>query len=462
MLFNSLIFPLFLAIVLTLHWGLRGHTHRTVLLLAASYAFYGWWDYRFLALILLSSLVDYQCGIRIENAKTLRHRRQLLYTSLVVNLGVLACFKYFGFFLENLVQLLSRLGIHPDWPTLNIILPVGISFYTFQTLSYTIDVYRGKIHACQKPLTFFLFVAFFPQLVAGPIEKARRLLPQLSTFRRFDRQQAVLGVRFMLLGYLLKSVVADNMAPIVNEVYGNPDDFSAISLLFATYCFAFQIYGDFAGYSYIAIGVAAMFGVRLATNFERPYLSQSVREFWKRWHISLSSWFAEYFYVHLLGGNRAARSRRIANVFATFVVSGIWHGANWTFVLWGLLNGAMYFVGRPFRSTGRVRSLLNAALCFHLVCLGWIFFRASSVGQGLTIAGSILSNEEGQSIPGNTLLMLSVAMLSVLLLERYQSQGTIVELPPSKWVRLCVYTMALLIFFFLGNFDRQPFIYFQF
>lgn len=465
MLFNSLVFPAFLFVVLTLHWSFQEARRRNLVLLFASYLFYGCWDYRFLSLILFSSFVDYWCGIGIGKSTSKAQRKRYLHISLAVNLGILGVFKYLGFFAGSAADFLRLLGFSPDWPTLHIILPVGISFYTFQTLSYTIDVYRNRCPVYRDKLSFFLFVAFFPQLVAGPIEKANHLLPQLAAARRFDASLAVAGLRFMLLGYLLKSVIADNMAPLVNAAYANPGSYGSLSLLFATWCFAFQIYGDFAGYSCIAIGVAALFGVRLRMNFNAPYLSQSVREFWRRWHISLSSWFAEYVYISLLGGNRIGKRRRLFNVVATFTMSGLWHGANWTFLFWGFLNGLMYFVRKPFSSEARLGALLNVVVCFHLTCFAWVFFRASSLGDAFMILKRLFSGASGPPLatPAHC-AALAGAMLTVFLAEASQrAPGGVTDLDRlPKLARLLIYFVSLLALFFLGSFDRQPFIYFQF
>lgn len=465
MLFNSFTFVVFLALVLTAHWWLSGRQARNLLLLAASYVFYAWWDYRFLVLIAVSSAVDYACGCALGQSRYTGRRKLILATSLMVNLGVLIAFKYFDFFIHSTTDMLHLLGLHPDWPTLTVILPVGISFYTFQTLSYTIDVYRRKIAPCSDVVSFFLFVAFFPQLVAGPIEKARRLIPQLTADRAFDMQQAAAGLRYVLLGFLLKVVIADNLSPIVDRVYADPHSFSSASLLFATYCFAFQIYGDFAGYSFIAIGVAAMFGIELSMNFRMPYLSQSVGEFWRRWHISLSSWFSEYVYVALLGGNRVAPARRVMNVLAVFLASGLWHGANWTFVVWGAVNGVMYFIRRPFKGdSGGIRAFVNALICFNMICCAWIFFRSQSVSEGFAILARLLSMSAGTGLSVASLVSCATGIVGVLCWEQMQAKvPSVIDITRfSRRSRAGIYGAALAVLFFCGSFDRTPFIYFQF
>ncbi len=322
MLFNSVEFFLFLPVVFCLYWSLAPRA-QNVLLLAASYLFYGSWDWRFLGLIILSSFTDYIAGEKIANGS--RPKAWLL-LSLVVNLGALVVFKYLDFGIESLSELLMLFGVTPHLPTLRIVLPVGISFYTFQTLSYTIDIYFGKGKATNDPIAFFTFVAFFPQLVAGPIERATSLLPQFLTTRRFDASLAADGARQILYGMFLKVVIADNLAPIVDAAYGDPSNTSGLTLLLATYAFAFQIYGDFAGYSHIAIGCSRLFGVSLRRNFAYPYFSSNAREFWQRWHMSLSTWFRDYCYIPL-GGNRCSVLRSKFNVFVTFLLSGLWHGA---------------------------------------------------------------------------------------------------------------------------------------
>lgn len=466
MLFNSLSFPFFLLAILTVHWALTRNSHRNLFLILASYIFYGWWDYRFLSLIIISSAVDYVCGIELGKSDDPRKRKLILVVSLAVNLGILGAFKYLGFFAESLDALFRAAGLKADWPTLNIILPVGISFYTFQTLSYTIDVYRKKCPPCREFSTFFLFVSFFPQLVAGPIEKAVYLLPQFETNRRFDEALAKKGMRYILWGYFLKTVVADNLGPLINAAYGDPASHTGAELLLATYYFAFQIYGDFAGYSYIALGVAALFSINLRQNFRYPYLSTSMADFWSRWHISLSSWFKEYLYIFALGGNRVSKTRHALNVIATFTVSGFWHGANWTFIVWGLLNGLFYSFLKPFKSTGPIALLANWVITFHLICVGWVFFRAESVAQGVQIIWRILTGAasllDATAYAGKTgWLLLMTLVLAFEFVQRGEKEIIHIDWA-MRPARLGVYAALIFLYFFVGNFNRVPFIYFQF
>ncbi|MDG2130734.1 MAG: MBOAT family O-acyltransferase [Fuerstiella sp.] len=439
---------------------------RKCILLAASYVFYAAWDWRFLILIWFSSCVDYICGLRIATGETDRARVRWLRVSVFVNLSLLAAFKYFNFFAESAISLFNAVGLRTDWATLNIVLPVGISFYTFQTLSYTIDVYRRRCRACDRPIDFFLFVAFFPQLVAGPIEKASHLLPQLRARQSFDPANARYGLRCMLYGYLLKCVMADNLSPVVDASFRDSDSVSGYDLLCSTYLFAFQIYGDFAGYTWIAIGTAALFGIRLTRNFQRPYLSQSPREFWQRWHITLSSWFAEYVYVALLGGNRLRKLRRLLNVLATFLLSGLWHGANWTFVIWGAVNGMLYFVPPFFPSRNSVSRFLNTVICFHLICLTWVFFRAKSLSESFVIIYRVFTwaPATGNRVtPVETGYFMLLPLILISFEAAFGTDNSMTKIDrlgrPSRWL---IYSAGILTLFFLGAFGRTPFIYFQF
>lgn len=466
MLFNTLVFPIFLVLVLAVHWTLPRNRHRQIVLLLASYVFYGWWDWRFLSLLLVSSAVDFLAGRWMGGLSLERRRTRIaaLAISLIVNLSILGAFKYFGFFAESLGAVLRSLGLGADWPTLHLVLPVGISFYTFQTLSYTIDVYRGRCPVCRDPVAFFLFVAFFPQLVAGPIERGRDLVPQLAGRRSFDPALAASGVRCIVWGYFLKTVLADNLAVLVDGVYGEPAARTSLDLLVATYGFAFQIYGDFAGYSYIAIGTAALFGVRLSQNFRSPYLSRDVREFWTRWHMSLSRWFREYVYIWVLGGNRVSRRRRFVNVLLTFTLSGLWHGANWTFVLWGLLNGLFYHLPRPLRGDRPAASIASWFVAFHLVCLGWVFFRAPSIVDAFRILGRIAAASPGLTTGRGELAVAGLATGLVVACEIVQRRATdTVQIERFGPVARFAFGYVLLLgIFFLGRFDRTPFLYFRF
>lgn len=385
MLFPSFAFLVFLPLVFLAYWYVfaRKLWLQNGFILVASYVFYGWWDWRFLGLLFVSSMGDFLLGRAIEGAMGHGARKRWLLLSLVLNLGLLAIFKYFNFFMDGMHDLLRAVGLQPDLPTLRLLLPVGISFYTFQSLSYTIDVYRGQLKATRDPIAFLAFVSFFPQLVAGPIERATNLLPQFLAPRSFDMVQARDGLRQMLWGFFKKLVIADTCAPIVNGIFaGDVSVTPGITLFFGAFFFAFQIYGDFSGYSDIAIGCARLFGVHLNQNFAFPYFSRSISEFWRRWHISLSTWFRDYVYMPL-GGWRT-KWGRLRNIMITFIVSGFWHGANWTFIGWGAVHGAYYVPeilddGKARRDVPVLRDLPAIIITFLLVVLAWVFFRSSSI-----------------------------------------------------------------------------------
>lgn len=337
MLFNSIEFICFLPIVFIVYWLADKHLKwQNFLVVTASYIFYGWWDIRFLSLIILTSSFCFVSGLLIERAEGNRKKQKIINTiNILLNIGILGTFKYFDFFSTNIETALHSLGFEPDWITLDILLPVGISFYTLQALSYSIDVYQKKISACHDPIAFFAFVSFFPQLVAGPIERATNLLPQFYKRRTFDYSKAIDGCRQMLWGFFKKMIIADNCAMAVNEIWGSYQYQSGFTLLLGGLLFTFQIYGDFSGYSDIAIGCARLFGIDLMKNFNYPYFSRDISEFWRRWHISLSTWFRDYIYIPL-GGSRCKKTKVIRNTFIIFIISGLWHGANWTFILWGI------------------------------------------------------------------------------------------------------------------------------
>ncbi len=479
MLFNSTAFLIFLPIVFGLYWLVfaRRVALRNLFLVAASYVFYGWWDWRFLILIVVSSVVDYLAGRALGRWDRPLLRRAALLTSLAVNLGFLFFFKYYDFFVESLVAAFAGVGITLNTRTLGLILPVGISFYTFQTLSYTIDVYRRQMDPTKDILAFFAFVSFFPQLVAGPIERAKDLLPQFYTHRRFDAQAAHEGLLFMLWGLFKKMVVADNCAPIVDEIFANYESLPPPVLALGTVLFAFQIYGDFSGYSDIAIGTARLFGFSLMVNFRQPYFSRDIAEFWRRWHISLSTWFRDYLYIPL-GGSRGGPVLRVRNVMAIFLISGLWHGANWTFVVWGLLN-ALFFL--PLLLWGRNRRYLDAVAResmlpsarelfqmltnFALVCLAWIFFRAQSIDQAWGYLLSLFRNPWGGG--DYTHLYSPIALLGIFALlvgdwigRREDAALMGVRLPPAP--RLILFAGLALCIILLSPSEPVTFIYFQF
>lgn len=478
MFFNSLDFAWFLPLVFTIYWlvGNWDLRLRNLLIVVASYYFYGCWDPRFLGLIVFSTLVDYLIGNGLKGEGDPFGRKCLLWLSILVNIGLLGVFKYYDFFLDNFTAAFSFLGYQVKGNTLNIILPVGISFYTFQTLSYTIDVYRRKLEPVQDFLAYAAYVSFFPQLVAGPIERATHLIPQFKKLHKFDYDRAVDGLRQILWGLFKKIVVADNCAHFANKVFNNPDDFNGASIALGVLAFTFQIYGDFSGYSDIAIGTSRLFGFDLKKNFAFPYFARDIAEFWRRWHISLSTWFRDYLYIPL-GGSRGSKWQQIRNVFIIFLVSGFWHGANWTFVAWGLLH-AIYFL--PLLLGGRNRNnldvvaadrflpspweLLQMLTTFTLVSLAWVFFRAETVADALGMLGKVFSTSlfEGSSlIPGR----LSIAVGIFLLIEwigrreEYAIAATFRNWPRViRWAFYLLLASAILIY----QGPKQGFIYFQF
>ncbi|RKN00879.1 MBOAT family protein, partial [Aquimarina sp. AD1] len=420
MYFNSFDFLIFLPIVFVAYWLFqKGKLQfQNIILLVSSYIFYGWWDYRFLALIALSTLVDYLVGIRISLCDTQKLRKRWLLVSVIFNLGVLSFFKYCHFFIDSWIDLCSSIGYDiQDVTTLSIILPVGISFYTFQTMSYTIDIYRDKLGPTRDFISFAAFVSFFPQLVAGPIERATHLLPQFLEKRKYTRESISYGIKLIIWGFFLKLVVADRTAIYVNSVYNNVEYHDGLSLVFATILFAFQIYGDFAGYSLIAIGTAKLFGFDLMTNFKRPYFSTSIHEFWNRWHISLSTWFRDYLYIPL-GGNRVGRYRWFFNLFITFLISGLWHGAKWTFVIWGAING-IYLIIEILCNGKRRKGVFNVISTFCFISFAWIFFRANSVGDAFYIINKIFTKPgklyigSGDDIAASIYAVLAIFLLVI-------------------------------------------------
>ncbi len=483
MLFNSADFAVFLPLVFAAYWALRrrGIRAQNIFLVTASYTFYGWWDWRFLGLIAFSTSVDYLIGLAMARENRLALRKTLLWTSIVANLGLLGVFKYFNFFIENFQQAFTFLGSDFRPGSLAIVLPVGISFYTFQTLSYSIDVYRRKIEPTTDLVALAAFVSFFPQLVAGPIERAAHLLPQFQQERRFDRGSAVDGARQALWGLFKKVVIADNCAVYANLIFANYTDYSASTLLLGAVFFSFQIYGDFSGYSDIAIGISKLFGFDLMRNFAFPYFSRDMAEFWRRWHISLSTWFRDYLYIPL-GGSRAGKAAAIRNTMIVFVVSGFWHGANWTFVVWGALNG-LYFLplllsGRNRRhldtvASGRcvpsLRETASIAATFGLTMLAWVVFRSPTIGDAAAYIGRLLSPTL-LSVPvfpdrvhGLTVLLLVAAFVAVEWVgreDRFALQR--VDRIRSAPARYAVYYTVALTTLFAGNFGENAFIYFQF
>lgn len=478
MLFNSIDFVIFLPIVFAVFWVIpkENNSWRNAWLLLASYVFYGWWDSRFLLLIVFSSVVDFLVGNNMAQSKSLKNRKLLLLLSLCVNLGLLGFFKYYNFFLDNFVSAFSFLGHDIQFRGLEVVLPVGISFYTFQTLSYTIDVYRNKIPAERSVLKFFTYVAFFPQLVAGPIERASNLLPQFSKPKTFDYQEAVMGLRQVLWGFFKKIVIADNCAFYANQIFEQHEFYSGSTLLLGGILFAFQIYGDFSGYSDIAIGISRTMGFNLMQNFAFPYFSRDIAEFWRRWHISLSTWFRDYLYIPL-GGSKGGKWMQLRNTMIIFVVSGFWHGANWTFIVWGALN-ALYFIPLLLsdrnrrnleivakgRTLPKVREVISILGTFMITVLAWIFFRSPDVGFAwnyLTNIFSISLFSIPEIIPLPVFMLLNI----FLLIEWFGREGEFalarIDFAFSKTWRYVFYYSLLFLMFWFGN-QEQEFIYFQF
>lgn len=482
MFFNSIDFAIFLPIVFILYWFVCNKNLRlqNSLIVVASYVFYGWWDWRFLSLILFSTVVDYTVGVLLKTEDNPSKRKLLLWTSILVNLGFLGFFKYYNFFLDNFISAFSFFGTEINTNSLNIILPVGISFYTFQTLSYTIDVYKRKLEPTKDFIAFSAFVSFFPQLVAGPIERATQLLPQFYKKRTFDYSKAVDGMRQILWGLFKKVVIADNCAEYANQIFNNSADMNGSTLALGAIFFAFQIYGDFSGYSDIAIGTSRLFGFSLMKNFNFPYFSRDIAEFWRRWHISLSTWFRDYLYFPL-GGSRGGTWMKIRNTFVIFIVSGFWHGANWTFIVWGALN-AVYFLPLLLTNNNRknletvaqgkvlpsLRELASMLLTFGLTVLAWVFFRAESLSHALEVIGGIFSKSLF-TMPnvGNLFdfMIMSLLMFMFILFE-WQGRGTnhVLEKLGFKWnqyLRLGMYLALFATILLLGG-SAQDFIYFQF
>ncbi len=481
MLFNSTTFFVFLVIIFVVFWKTFKTSQRlgNLVLLAGSYVFYGWWDWRFLVLIVISSAADFYIGGKIYGTNDKRIRKLLLLTSLLLNLGMLFFFKYFNFFIDSFKVLFSPFAETGQWSTLNIILPVGISFYTFQTLSYTIDIYKRKISPTKSALTFFTFVAFFPQLVAGPIERASNLIPQFETKRSFSFSQGSSGLKLILWGLFKKMVIADQLAEIINAVYSSPENFNGSGIVLATFLFGFQIYCDFSGYSDIAIGTARLFGIELMTNFRTPYFSTSSREFWHRWHISLSTWFRDYLYIPL-GGNRGGIQKWIRNIIITFTISGMWHGASFTFLIWGFLHGlflvAEHFISPVFKTNSKLRNLAGFAITFIMVNLAWLFFRAENWNHLTVLFDNIFSSETTSfnsfselissssqlTAPGRMLLfMFPIFILVEILLGKREFNDLLINSP--KYIRWGFYYAIILSILFFGVLNSAPqFIYFQF
>jgi len=475
MVFNSLEFAVFFVIVFSLYL-LCAHKYQNRLLLVANYVFYGAWDWRFLSLILISTIIDYFCGLKIHSSGSLKRRKVFLFISVFANLSILFFFKYFNFFTDNLVSLFAQFGFDLNINVMNILLPVGISFYTFQTMSYSFDIYRERLKPCKNFLDFALFVSFFPQLVAGPIERAENLLPQILNKRKVIWQNILEGAHLIVWGLFQKIFIADNLARLVDPVFADHTQYSGTVILLTVYAFTFQIFCDFAGYSNIARGLGKCMGFDLMVNFNLPYLATNPRDFWSRWHISLSTWLRDYLYIPL-GGNRKGPVRTYINLTIVMLLGGLWHGAAWTFILWGLFHGILLVVYRLLEPVAkiiapakksfadRVYFLLKVVIFFHLVCIGWLIFRSQSVSQFVEMMRMIVTDfnpgqESGVIGIARTMVFLLTGLLLVQLVQYLRKDllaiyrtGTVLN------------SMIHSAMFYLMVFNSEPnhsFLYFQF
>lgn len=476
MLFNSIEYLLFLPVVFALYWLMRGRTGwQNLFIVIVSFIFYGWWDYRFLFLMSFTALCSFFSGILLERMAQRRGRRLVVTFSLLLNLGILVVFKYYNFFAESLAELLSQFGITPGFVTLRIVLPVGISFYTFQSLSYVIDVYRKHIGATRDVVAFFAFISFFPQLVAGPIERSTNLLPQFLHARKFDYGKAVDGLRQMLWGFFKKVVVADTCASAVNSIFLEAGHLDSVTLFYGAFLFTMQIYCDFSGYSDIAIGTARLFGISLMRNFNFPYFSRDIAEFWRKWHISLTTWFRDYIYIPL-GGSRCGKLKGFRNTVVIFLTSGLWHGANWTFVAWGAYHAVLFLplflAGKNRKYTSAIaagrlmptaKELLQMLVTFVLVVVGWIIFRADNISAAALYVQRMFTCYE-PVLPkyGKWALVWIVVLMIAEWLQRDRQHALQIEgRVRNRYVRYAIYyALIAVIIIFQG--ETAQFIYFQF
>lgn len=480
MLFNSLEFAVFLPIVFFIYWILLKNNTKlqNLFIVLASYFFYGWWDYRFLYLIIFSSLSDFLISLYIFSSDSKAKKKAGIIISITLNLGLLFFFKYFNFFLDSLEESFTFFGNNLNVDRLSIVLPVGISFYTFQTLSYTLDVYKGKLKPTSNLVSFLAFVSFFPQLVAGPIERAKNLLPQFETKREFSKIEAILGLRQILWGLVKKIIIADNCAVYVTEIFSSPDEYNSSALIIGAILFAFQIYGDFSGYSDIAIGTARIFGFTLMKNFAYPYFSRDIAEFWRRWHISLSTWFRDYVYIPL-GGSQVNKIKKIRNILIIFIVSGFWHGANWTYIFWGLLN-AVYFLPLALTNKNRkhlksttesnwipdITELVRIVFTFILTTIAWVFFRSSSVTEAFNYLNNIISGNPFQ-LPNvsdlSSLIKVALWIIIVTVIEWFSKNHDFPfeKIGGPRLIRWSLYSFVIIMLISYSG-KPQDFIYFQF
>ena len=487
MFFNSLDFAIFLPIVFILYWFFTRNNLKiqNFLIVISSYVFYGWWDWRFLSLIIFSTIVDFNIGKRLKIEENQRKRKRVLLYSIIINIGFLGFFKYYNFFLDNFVSAFSFFGMTIGTSSLNIILPAGISFYTFQTMSYTIDVYNRKLKPTESFIDFSAFVSFFPQLVAGPIERASNLLPQFHNKREFNHKKAADGLRQILWGLFKKIVIANNCALYANEIFTNYSEYPSSVLILGSIFFAFQIYGDFSGYSDIAIGTSRLFGFNLKKNFDFPYFSRDIAEFWRRWHISLSSWFRDYIYIPL-GGSHGSITSKIINTFTIFIISGFWHGANWTYIVWGFLN-ALYFLPLLLTKNNRnnieivakgkalpkVKEMFKIGITFSLILFAWIFFRAESIEHAFSYIAQIFSDlsfpmpyvierATNLKILPMTILIMVVIFIFIEWIGRDNEYALEkIFLNRKSYVRYIFYYL-IIVSIIAFNGEDQAFIYFQF
>jgi len=478
MLFNTLSFAIFFPIVFVLYWFVTNKNLKiqNALLLVASYLFYACWDWRFLFLLVFSTLLDFYTGIKMSDAATQKGKRFWFWLSVVINLGFLGVFKYYNFFADTFAESLAAFGFHVSPWTLKVILPVGISFYTFHGLSYVIDIYKNRIKAEKDFVTYAVFVSFFPLLVAGPIERSTHLLPQIKEKRTFDTAKAIDGLRQVLWGLFKKVVIADQCAVYANDIFNHSGNYSGSTLLLGALFFTFQIYGDFSGYSDIALGTARLLGIELLRNFAFPYFSRDIAEFWRRWHISLSTWFRDYLYIPL-GGSKGGNLKKIRNILIIFLVSGFWHGANWTFIIWGALN-ALYIMPSILLKTHRdnlnivaqgrifpnLKEAFSILLTFSLTVFAWIFFRSDNVTNAFLFIKKMFSAAlftKPAMMPVMLFALLFVFIVIEWLGREQQYAIAHLELKLPKIVRWSFYYgMIILILFFSGT--KQQFIYFQF
>jgi len=482
MLFNTIEFALFLPIVFILYWFLMNRSYKlqNVLLLVASYYFYACWDWRFLFLLIFSTLLDYYTGIKMSEAKNIVNKKFWFWLSISVNLGFLGVFKYYNFFADSFANIIANFGFHVNPWTLKVILPVGISFYTFHGLSYIIDIYKGRIQAEKNFIDYSVFVSFFPLLVAGPIERATHLLPQIQRERKFDYAKAIDGLRQILWGLVKKVIIADNCAHFANMFFDHPEQYSGSGLALGALFFTFQIYGDFSGYSDIALGTARLFGIELLQNFNYPYFSRDIAEFWRRWHISLSTWFRDYLYIPL-GGSKGGTWMRVRNTFIIFLVSGFWHGANWTFIIWGFLN-ALYILPSIIFNTNRnnldivasgkyfpsLKEFFQIIITFILTVFAWIFFRAKNLSEAFDYIISIFSDSLFQlpQFKGLTKAIITILLTLVFFTLEWIGRENDFAIQKigfrwnSKLRWLFYFVLVFCIFYFAGK--EQVFIYFNF